>query len=143
MAGQVGIPFINGKRPAWAQMRVIVLGRTLTGIVAVNYKRKRVKANQYGAGDQPDHRGYGNKEPECSLTLYKYEVDALNALAGPGRNITDLAPFDVIIQWREENQTIIQQVIIKDYEFTEDGLDTKQGDTKLEVPVGGICSAII
>lgn len=140
---QIGIPMINGHRPAWAQMRATVLGRQVTGIISVMFKSAMVKENQYGAGQKVDHRGYGNEQPECSLSLYKYEVDAILALLQPGENLTHVAPFDLVLDWRDQNNAVINKVIIKDYEFTETGLDTKQGDTKLEVSCGGICSDII
>lgn len=138
-----GIPLINGVRPAWANMRVNILGRTVTGITALDYKSKRKKENQYGAGDEVDHRGYGNREYEVTLTLYKYEVDAIKALLLPGQDLTDIAPFDIPVQWRDAAETVINKLTLKDFEFTEEGLSTKQGDTKLEIACTGIISKIL
>lgn len=144
MAGNnQGIPMINGVRPAWANMRMNVLGRTVTGISSLNFKSKMKKENNYGAGQKVDHRGYGNEEPEASFTLYFYEVEAILGLLQPGQNLTHIAPFDIPVEWLDSAGTVIKKIVIKDYEFTETGLDTKQGDTKLEVPCGGICSDVI
>lgn len=134
---------INGVRPAWANMKVNILGRTVTGIVKVSFASARKKENQYGAGDQVDHRGYGNREPEFSITLYKYEVEAILALLAPGQDLTDIAPFDIPIQWLVNGNPQIQKVIIKDIEFTKQSIDTSQGDTKIEVPLECICSQVI
>lgn len=138
-----GIPLINGQRPAWAQMRVNILGRPITGLVSIDYKSTRKKENHYGSGDEVDHRGYGNREYEVSLTLYKYEVDAILALLGPGQDLTDVAPFDIPLQWLDQGNTKINGLVIKDYEFTETGASSSQNDTKVEMPCGGICSKII
>ncbi|MGE0635989.1 MAG: hypothetical protein AB7P01_06090 [Bacteroidia bacterium] len=138
-----GIPLINGVRPAWANVRINILGRTITGIVSIDRGIKRKKENQYGAGDEPDHRGYGNKEYECSLTLYKYEVDAIQSLLQPGQDLTDIAPFDIPLQWLDTGQTVISKETWKDFEFTEEKLSTKQGDTKTEIVLPGIISKVL
>jgi hypothetical protein len=124
-------------------MKVNILGRTVTGITGINFSSSRKKENQYGAGDEVDHRGYGNREYEVGITLKKYEVEAILALLLPGQDLTDVAPFDVPVQWMIEGNPIIHKVIIKDFEFTKQSVDTKQGDTTVDVSLECICSKVI
>jgi hypothetical protein len=132
------IPLINGRRHSWGDVSVNVLGRTVTGITAISYKKKRNKTNNYGSGSEPDHRGRGNSEYEASITLYDYEVDAIVNTLAEGQDLTDIAPFSIPVVYDTGNGQIKTDVL-QNVEFLEDARDLKQGDTKIE----RVCPLII
>lgn len=135
---QPQVPLINGIRYSWADLKVQMLGRLITGFTAINFKRSRVKENNYGGGSEPDHRGYGNREYEASITLYDYEVQALVAALGPDKDLTDIGPFSITVMFLNEAGQM-QTRILQNCEFLEDSMDLKQGDTKVE----RVCPLII
>lgn len=52
---------VNGVNWSWANLNNIAFGVPVIGILAINYKIKQNKENNYGVGNEPISRGYGNK----------------------------------------------------------------------------------
>ena len=69
------------KEAEWADMKVAIDGRTVTGIRNVSYKKAWEDEPLYGAGSDPIGIQSGNKTYEGSLKLLKNELDALNLAA--------------------------------------------------------------
>jgi hypothetical protein len=135
------IPLVNGTRHGWANIEVTLFGRTLTGITNIKYEQEQEKENYYGAGNQPQHRGRGNKKATASIKLYKYEVDAILDTI-PGKDLTDIAPFNIAVIFKPEGSDRLRKDIIHDAEFTKSGYDMKQGDKMLEVELPLIISYV-
>lgn len=135
-------PLVNGTRHSWSSIELVLFGITITGITAISYKKKSNKTNEYGAGSEPVHRGKGNNEYEASITLMKYEVDRIHAALPAGSSLGDIAPFNIAVVYKPEGNDTLKTDIIQNCEFLEQGIDTKQGDTKVEVQLpllpGGI-----
>ncbi|TNE29202.1 MAG: hypothetical protein EP346_06990 [Bacteroidetes bacterium] len=129
MANQV--PLINGTRHSWASVEMNILGRVVTGITAFSYKKTQNKTNIYGAGDEVVARGRGNKEYEGSITLLKYEADAIRDALPKGKELTDIAPFPIVASYITEGDTMRTDVV-RFCEFIEENTDVKQGDTSIE-----------
>lgn len=123
-------PLINGVRHGWASLAINILGRTVTGIDSVAYESMRKKENHFGAGSNPVHRGSGNNESKATIGLYKYEVEALQAIA-PGGDITKLPMFDIPVVYLPEGADSLKTDVIRNAEFTANKRDMKQGDTKI------------
>lgn len=136
------IPLVNGTRHTWASIRMNILGRTVDGVVAIKYSDKTNKTNNYGAGNKPVSRGKGNYEAEASITLYAYEVVAIQRALGPNKNLADILPFDVPVTYLAEGDETPVTDVIRNVEFLDNIRDMKQGDTKIEVPLNLICSHI-
>ena len=66
---------------AWSQTSVKLLGRTLTGLRGFSFKKGVEKEHLYAAGADPIDIKVGNKKPEGSLKMLKYEFDMLNDAA--------------------------------------------------------------
>lgn len=66
---------------AFSQTSIKLLGRTVQGIKGFEFKKNVEKEHIYGAGSDPIDIQAGNKKPEGSLKLLKYEVDLLNDAA--------------------------------------------------------------
>lgn len=128
-------PLINGTRHSFGSIEMVLFGITITGFSAISYKAKQTKENVYGAGNEPVHRGLGNKEYEASITLYKYEVDRILRALQPGQSLLDIAPFNIAVVYKPTGSDLLITDVLQNCEFTEQGIDTKQGDTKIEIPL--------
>jgi 3-oxoacyl-(acyl-carrier-protein) synthase len=137
-------PMVNGVQHSWASIKMTMLGRTVTGFTAVNYKKSREKMDNYGGGDEVDHRAYGQKKSSADITLYKYEVDALiEAARQQGiEDLLEIGPFDVVVVFQVKGSTKTKTDIIRNCEFTEHPTDVKSGDMKVEIKCPLITSHI-
>ncbi|MBP2833512.1 hypothetical protein J8281_15055 [Aquimarina sp. U1-2] len=135
------VPLINGQRHSWSSIEVNVLDRIVTGITAISYDDAQVKENHYGAGDMPVFRGRGKYEAKASLTLYNYEVEAIQKALPKGKRLQDVPIFDVKVSFLDETDDVITHVI-RNCEFKTNKRDMKQGDTKVEVQLDLIVSHI-
>lgn len=119
---------------------MILFGTPVIGILAINYKRKQKKDNNYGAGPQPVSRGYGNYEYEGDIELY---VDTWKAIiaSSPNRDPLQIGPFDIPVTFTGTGVTTTKDVL-RAVEFLEDPLESKSGDTKLTVKIPLIIGGI-
>lgn len=134
-------PLINGTNYSWANIALILFGVPVVGITKIEYKKKANKANNYGAGQEPISRSFGNNEYEASIELYQDEWRAIIAVA-PSKDPTLWPPFDVQVVFggsRVATQTDILQMC----EFTEDAFTAGQGDTKLLINIPLIIGGIL
>ncbi len=111
----------------WNSITVNLLSRDLEGISALSYNDTVTKENVKGAGMYPIGRSSGDYEAECSITLFKEEVDALKMALPKGQRIQDIGPFDIIVVYKSKDGAIVKD-IIHNAEFTTDGVDVSQGD---------------
>ncbi len=135
------LPLINGQRHSWSSIEVNLLDRIVTGITSISYDDTEMKENHYGAGNMPVHRGRGKYEANASMTLYNYEVEAIQAALPRGQRLMDSPPFDVKISFLDESNAIITHVI-RNCEFKSNNRNMSQGDTKIEVSLDLIVSHI-
>jgi len=135
-------PLINGTRHSWADVKINILGRTVSGITAVSYEDKQDKQNNYGAGAFPVSRGRGKYEATSKVTLHAYEVEAIVKALGIGKRIQDVPPFDMIISFLPVGSDGLVTHVIRNCEFTNNKRDIKQGDTVIEVELELITSHI-
>jgi hypothetical protein len=135
------IPLINGARFSWANIRMNIFGRTYEGFTAISYDDVVKKTNNYGAGRMPVNRTRGNYEPKCSITLYDYEVQAIQSGLPKGKRLQDINPFDITVSYVDDNGIAVTDVI-RNCEFTNNVRDIKQGDIKIEVKLELIVSHI-
>ncbi len=134
-------PLINGVRHSWGEVKIIILGRTVTGISAISYDDKQDKKNHYGAGNMPSHRGKGRYEASAKVTLYDYEVDAIQRSLGVGKRLQEISSFDVVVAFAGEDDIIVTHVI-RNCEFMDNKRDLKEGDTTFTVELGLLPSHI-
>ena len=135
-------PIINGKTYGWTDISFVMLGRTVRGIASIDYKEDREKEMQYGAGGYPIGWGIGRYKAEASITLYKFEIDALHAAAITYGSILDLPPFDIIVQFADANTKVPIATILRNCAFKNNSLSIKEGDLKTEVKLDLMLSHI-
>ena len=135
-------PLINGVNYSWANIKLILFGVPVVGITKISYKTKQKKENQYGAGYEPVSRGYGNKEYEGSIEIYTDELKRIINSA-PNRDLMAIPPFNIDIVFEDGNNGFLSQDKLQMCEFTEEGLDASQGDTKLLVSLPLVIGKIV
>ena len=135
-------PLINGVNYSWANVKLILFGVPVVGITKISYKTKQKKENQYGAGYEPVSRGYGNKEYEGSIEIYTDELKNIIASA-PNRDLMAIPPFNIEVVFEDANSGFLTQDKLQMCEFTEEGLDASQGDTKLLVSLPLVIGKIV
>ena len=69
------------KECEWADMKVAIDGKTVTGIRNISYKKSSEDEHLHAAGRKPIGIQSGNETYEGSVKLLKNELDALNLAA--------------------------------------------------------------
>ncbi len=134
------IPLINGVNYAWANVSFVLFGVPVVGITKIEYNAKQKKDNNYGYGQQPISRGYGNYEYDGSIELYLDEWKRIIA-ASPNRDPLAIPPFDIQVVFGG-SRVAADKDILRSTEFMENPLSANQGDTKLLVTIPLIIASI-
>jgi len=120
---------INGKGYSWGQIVVNILGTVITGITGINYDDEQAIEDNFGAGNRPVERGFGQIETTGSITLYMSEIERLQAIAPEGR-LQLIPEFDVIVSYINETGPVTHT--LKNVRFKNNGREASAGDTALE-----------
>ena len=133
-------PLINGVNYSWSNVKLVLFGVPVVGVTKIEYSKKQKKENHYGMGNEPVSRGYGNKEYEGKITLYREEWNAI-IQAAVGQDALDIDFFDIQVVY---GGTRVAPKIdfLRACEFMEDVLSVGQGDTKIMVEIPIIIGAI-
>lgn len=123
----------NSKEYAWIDVKLVILGREVTGIRGVEYKVKRQKEVLSAAGSKGRGIQMGKKEYEGTITLLQSEMIALDRAAQTKgfEDITDME-LDAIVSYLPENGVITTDKIIS-LSFTEAPRAIKEGDLFQEI----------
>jgi hypothetical protein len=127
------IPLINGVNYSWANIVVVLFDIPVIGITKISYKRKETKVNNYGIGQEPISRGYGNIEYEAEIEIYADELRRIIASA-PNQDILAIPPFKVQVIF-ENTLGLLAQDTLLNCEFTEDSIASTQNDQKILVTI--------
>lgn len=115
-----------GRMAGWNSITVNLLGRDVEGISQLSYTDSVEKENAYGAGGFPVGRGGGNYTAEVTMTIFLEEMIALRRSLKPGERLTDIAPFDIEVQYEYNN--FLYKDRIRNCEFMDDGIEISQND---------------
>ncbi len=124
---------INGINYSWSSVKFSPFGVPIVGITSITYNRKQKKDNNYGQGDQPVSRAYGNYEYSGSIELYLDEWKAIIA-ASPNHDPLSIPWFDIPVTYGDTIGSTTTDTL-RAVEFLEDPFTGKQGDTKLMVTI--------
>jgi hypothetical protein len=133
-------PLINGVNYSWANVKLVLFGVPVVGITHIEYKKKQKKENNYGMGTEPVSRGYGNKEYEGKITLYRDEWLAIIS-AAPSNDPLDIPWFDIQVTFAGSRVQPALDVL-RACEYMDDPFTVAQGDTKIMVEIPLIIGAI-
>ena len=122
---------------AWHQTSMKFLGRTIVGLRKFSFKKGVEKEHLMAAGDEPIDITSGNKKPEGSITVLKYEFDKMtDASQDAGYDdITDV-PHDALLitcAFRKTKTSPIRIVEAICPSFTEWEIGMDQGAKMTEV----------
>lgn len=124
----MAVSLVNGKAYDYSQIRAIVLGVPVVGITSISYTQEQEKTNNFGTGNLPVSRGEGATDASGSLDISMNDVEALRDVA-PDGSFLKIPAFDIVIVF-ENSQRVITHVL-KNVQFTNDGVEAAQGDTDL------------
>jgi hypothetical protein len=127
----------NTDECAFHQTSLMFLGRKIVGIRAFSFKKGVDKEHLYGAGDEPIDITTGNKKPEGSITVIKYEFDKMceaAQLAGYD-DITDV-PHDALIiscVFKRSKTSPTMEMLVNAPSFLEYEVGMQQGAKNTDV----------
>lgn len=131
---------INGQAYVWAQLRVNILGRQVIGISKISYKEAEAMQDNFGAGNRPVSRSYGQITAEGSMTLHMEELEALQAATPDGR-IQSIPEFDVVVSYQPTLGRIVNHTL-HNCRFMENSREPGKEDMLIEAEVPMIVSHI-
>lgn len=128
------IPLINGETYAWASIRAVVLGKSVTSISSVEYGVKQEMDNVYGAGEFPIALGLGNKSSEGKITMLLEEVKDLIALS-PSQfgHLQDIPFFDIVVTFQPKEGGAVLTNILTNCKFKETNISVSQNDKSVPI----------
>jgi hypothetical protein len=133
-------PLINGRAYDYAQIQVTILGVPVAGVSAISYSQEQEKVNNFGAGSNPVSRGHGTIDTSASITISMNDVEAIRDVA-PGGSLLAIPAFDVSVTFLNAQKVVTH--VIKNCEFTNDGMEATQGDTNIERAFDLVASHIV
>lgn len=125
---------INGVAYSWRDVKVRMLNRTVQGITAISYEQAQEKADNPGQGHYATSRGYGQKTANGSITLDLKEWAALIKAVAPGKDLTDIAWFPIIVTFVNSAGEMEVHRLEK-CEFLKQGIDQSTGKTRTETTI--------
>lgn len=122
----------------YADIKVMVFGKILTGLRGLTYKKSQEKELVYGQGNDAQQIRRGNKKNDGTLLLLKSDYDALDAaaVAAGYDDIIDVPGELITITCAYQKDSLSTQLTVdslKNVEFTEAEDGMKQGDKFKEV----------
>ena len=118
-----------GKVAGWNSITLRMLGRDVEGITELEYNDSVEKENIRGAGMFPVGWGEGNYQAKASVTLSQEEIIALQQSLGPGKRLTDIAPFDIVARY--EYNGFAYKDVIRNAQFLGNARASKQNDKSI------------
>lgn len=124
---------INGNEYVWGDLKVVLLGREVTGLRGIEYKVKRQKEVLYASGIKGRSVQKGKKEYEGTITLLQSELIALDRAAQEKgyEDITDI-DFDVIVSYVPDNGIVTTDKVVN-VSITEIPRGMKLDDLQMEI----------
>lgn len=123
------IPLVNGRAYDFTQIIVKILGAPMVSASAINYAEEQSKENNFGAGNRPVSRGHGAINANGSVTLSMNDIEALRDVA-PDGSLLKIEPFDIVVSFLNRQKVVTH--ILKNCEFTNDGVEGSQDDKDLK-----------
>lgn len=119
------LPLINGTAYHFAQVIVTILGVPIASVSKIEYEEKQEKVNNYGQGNRPVSRGQGTIEASASIEISMNDIQAIRGVAPLG-SLLSIPAFDITVFFGNPQGTTTH--VLKNCEFTNDGLSASVGD---------------
>lgn len=132
------MPTINGKEYAWADMAIVISGKTtpVIGIREANYGAQQQHEHLHAAGREPYTMTSGNKTYQGNLILLQSEVEALQKALPAGKDITDVRDVNITIAYIPEGlgTLVTDQCIDVRFEEVSKGMASGDGHMEVNIP---------
>lgn len=126
-------PLINGVAHSWANINLILFGNPVIGITAIEWSSKQTINDNYGAGQYPVSRGYGNFEYTGAIELY-YDTWKTIIDSAPHRDPLLIPFFDIPIVFGGVGVPP-SALVLRAVNFMELPVAVAQGDTKISIKI--------
>jgi len=134
---------VNGINISWKNINFVCLNVPLISIKEIMYDEKMVKVNNYGIGQNPTSRGYGNQTYEGSITLLTDEVRQLSAAAAAqGLSLLKIPAFSASVIFDGEGGTGFYTDKLNFIDFTGNPFKASQGETGLYITLPFIFAGV-
>lgn len=121
---------INGKSYTHAQIVATIAGVPIASISEINYKEAQDKVNNYGLGVRPVSRGHGTIDANGDVTMSMNDIEAIRD-AAPNGSLLAVPAFKVTVTFVNAQKVVTHE--LNNCEFTEDGVESKTGDTDIKM----------
>lgn len=118
-----------GKMTGWNNVTCNMMGRDVVGIASLEYTDNVSDDNIMGQGDMPIGFGQGNYEAKFAIELYVEEMNAIQQMLPPGMRVSDIAPFDVMVEYNLNGKKMKDRV--RNVRILGRGKAVKQGDKSI------------
>lgn len=134
---------INNKEYSWGDIEVIVWGRRIRGLKGIEYKTKKDKELNYGAGRDAYGIQHGRRANEGTLKVSQSELQAMNRAAEQKgfRDILD-TEFDILVSYVPEDSAAITVDRIIGASISELPMGMNSGDMSSEHSLPFVCLSI-
>jgi len=126
-----GQALINGTAYTHADIVLNVLGMPIIEVTEISYSDPQAIEFNYGTGNLPVSRSFGNVEPAGSITISLKEFNKITALAVDGR-IQNIPDFPIGVNYAPEGQDFRRDRLTL-CRFKGGDISTSQGDTNTYV----------
>ena len=126
-----GQPLVNGTAYTHADIVLNVAGIPIVEVTEIAYAKPQDIEFNYGTGNQPVSRSFGNVNPSASITVSMKEFNKLVALAPLG-DIQNIPDFPIGVNYQPEGQDF-RRDRLELCRFKGPDISTSQGDTNTYV----------
>lgn len=124
--------YFNSREYEWNDLQVVVAGRLVTRIRALEYNKKKEKEVLYAKGGKGHAIQSGNTTVDGKITLLQSEVIAMDKASSTG-DLLDMT-FDIVASYgNPANGDVITTDLIKTVGITEKPKSLKQNDKYMEI----------
>ena len=132
-------PLVNGIAFDFVQLTPLFLGVPLVSMSSITYEEVQEKVNNFGVGNRPVSRGRGAIDASGSMEISMNDIEAIRDIAPNGSLLLIPASDFILIFGNPQN---IQTHVLKNLEFTNDGVTGTQGDTDLKLTLNFVISNV-
>lgn len=120
-----------GQVAGWNSVKMDVLGRVPVGVTEISYMIEQEKENVYGLGVDPIGQSVGNRTAKASITLTLEERLALLGSIPEGTTLMDIPAFDITVSYLYGTKVFTD--VLRNCQFKNDGVETKQNDKSIQI----------
>lgn len=126
-----GQPLINGTAYSHADISLVILGVPIVEVSEIAYSDVQDITLNYGTGNQPTSRGFGNINPTGSITIAKKEFDKIREAAPDGK-IQNISDFPIGVNYLTEAGDFTRDRLLN-CRFVGADISSSQNNSRVEV----------